>query len=621
VTASTDEDTAVAVGLVGTDADGDALTYAVIDAPTTGTVSISGATATYTPGADFSGSDSFTYQASDGALLSNIATVTLSVASVNDAPVVIALDAVTAEDTSVDVVLSGSDADGDALTYSVDASPAHGTVSLTGATVTYVPAADYNGADSFTYTANDGQVSSAPATVSIVVSPVNDAPVFGVMTGDVVVREDGSLDLAFPASDVDGDVLTWSIVSSAPWIGIDADNGMVSGDPAGHAGMHTFTVTVSDGIESVSTASVMVTVLPVSAYATGLSGVHETPAVSTPGTGYVVVQVIEDEDRLEVYGTFEQLSAGITGAHIHLAPVGVAGAVMIPLTATSTDGRSGYFDNTFTLSGLTFPAGVTLASFLDDLDNGNAYVNIHTSAYPAGEIRGQILASDNHAPAATEIRGPSSVVVAGNPDDRLLSVSWLPVSDPDGDKVNYLFQLSLGANFSNTVVTESFGDGNGFRLTVAEAAQLFDDLTDRNPGNIAIGDALPIYYRIITSDGWLWTAGDAGMLTLTRGLITANEPTSEIPTEFALHGNYPNPFNPSTTITFDLPATSEVSVQILDILGREVASMPVRTLDAGIGRSIDFSADGLQSGIYFYRVIARSQATSVVRTGTMTLVK
>ena len=95
----------------------------------------------------------------------------------------------------------------------------------------------------------------------------------------------------------------------------------------------------------------------------------------------------------------------------------------------------------------------------------------------------------------------------------------------------------------------------------------------------------------------------------------------ELPTEFALHGNYPNPFNPSTRIQFDLPETAQVRVQIVDMLGREVMSLPAQEFEAGANRSIEIHATNLASGTYLYRMIATRAKGRHVKTGRMTLVK
>ena len=95
----------------------------------------------------------------------------------------------------------------------------------------------------------------------------------------------------------------------------------------------------------------------------------------------------------------------------------------------------------------------------------------------------------------------------------------------------------------------------------------------------------------------------------------------ELPTEFTLHGNYPNPFNPSTRIRFDLPETARVRVQIVDMLGREVMSLPTQEFEAGANRSIEIHATNLASGTYLYRMIATGAEGRHVKTGRMTLVK
>ncbi|MEN3360305.1 MAG: hypothetical protein V7637_4287, partial [Mycobacteriales bacterium] len=90
----------------------------------------------------------------------------------------------------VGITLTGSDVDGDALTYAVGAGPAHGTLSGTAPNLTYTPAAGYSGPDSFTFTTNDGQASSDPATVSITVTPVVTPPPATTPTLDSRVSAD-----------------------------------------------------------------------------------------------------------------------------------------------------------------------------------------------------------------------------------------------------------------------------------------------------------------------------------------------------------------------------------------------------------------------------------------------
>src|SRR5207237_915893 len=220
---TTNEDTALnvaAADVLGneSDVDGDALTAILVSSPAQGSVTLNAnGSFTYTPAANYNGGDSFTYKANDGALNSNVATVSITVTAVNDAPVANAQSVTTAEDTAKAITLTASDVDGDALTYSIVSGPAHGALSGAPRTVNHTPAANYNGPDSFTFKANDGTVDSAAATINITVTAVNDAPV--AANDAYSTNEDTALSVAAAGvlandSDVDGDALTAILVSS-----------------------------------------------------------------------------------------------------------------------------------------------------------------------------------------------------------------------------------------------------------------------------------------------------------------------------------------------------------------------------------------------------------------------
>lgn len=174
---TTDEDTAVDIVLTGDDPDGDPLTVRIITQPTNGSLTGAAPNLTYAPNPDYNGSDSFTFMVNDGAADSEPATVSITINPVNDAPVAQGQSVTTNEDIPLPIGLVASDVDGDPLTYTIAAPPTNGNLTGTPPTVTYTPSLDYNGPDSFTFTANDGKVSSAPATVSITINPVNDPPV------------------------------------------------------------------------------------------------------------------------------------------------------------------------------------------------------------------------------------------------------------------------------------------------------------------------------------------------------------------------------------------------------------------------------------------------------------
>src|SRR5262249_5817766 len=201
------------------DADGDALTIASVTQAAHGSVAITGnGTASYTPFANFNGSDTFAYTVVDGHGGLSTAVVSVTVTAVNDAPVA-AADAYTInEDTALTVAAPGvlandSDVDGDTPTVAGFTQAAHGAVTLTSAgALTYTPAANYNGSDSFNYTVSDGHGSSATGAVTITVNAVNDAPV--AFSESYTIPKDTLVPVAFQASDADGDALTDRLVAA-----------------------------------------------------------------------------------------------------------------------------------------------------------------------------------------------------------------------------------------------------------------------------------------------------------------------------------------------------------------------------------------------------------------------
>ncbi|MDL1916138.1 tandem-95 repeat protein, partial [Anaerolineae bacterium CFX4] len=186
---ATDEDTTLNVAAPGvltndTDIDGDPLTAVLVVGPTNGTLTLNGDGGfVYTPNANFNGSDTFTYKANDGTADSNVATVTITVNPVNDAPVAVNDAYATDEDTALNVATPGvltndTDAEADPLTTVLVVGPTNGTLTLSSdGGFTYTPNANFNGSDSFTYRTSDGTLLSNIVTVTLNVGAVNDAPV------------------------------------------------------------------------------------------------------------------------------------------------------------------------------------------------------------------------------------------------------------------------------------------------------------------------------------------------------------------------------------------------------------------------------------------------------------
>src|SRR5204863_6505800 len=187
---ATDEDTAKAITLAATDAEGSALTFTIVAGPAHGTLSGTAPSVTYTPAANYNVPDSFTYKPNHGTFPTRRSSDLITVHAVNDAPVASGETVATDEDTAKAITLAATDAEGSTLTYAIVTGPVHGTLSGSGPTVTYTPAANYNGPDSFTFKANDGSLDSNVAAVSLTVTAVNDAPVAGGTTSDSPIMTD-----------------------------------------------------------------------------------------------------------------------------------------------------------------------------------------------------------------------------------------------------------------------------------------------------------------------------------------------------------------------------------------------------------------------------------------------
>ncbi len=473
------------------------------------------------------------------------------------------------------------------------------------------------------FTLNEGDPLGGGIDGSLTVTG-NLAPVFTASLPDTTIAEGEMLMFDFDADDPEGSDVTFSITAGPGGATIDADTGVLTWTPTfDDAGEVTITVAASDG-STTATTSATVTVTDVTAdFIANLSGLNEVPALLS--SGYGTVNLTLDGDVLIVSGSFANLIADYAASHIHLAPAGTNGGVLIGLDPTvASDSRSGTYDeanNTFVLADKVDDP----EAFRSALFDGDLYVNVHSTAHGAGEIRGQIRDVGNRAPNASEITEPgdgSSFTIEGDPTDVLVAIQASEASDPDGDEVNYILQASTETNFPLSLTANGDFDGPpGGVVTVDQAARIFDEASGAEPGSIPVGSSDELHLRVITTDGSRFTAGPTATVTFTRGLVTSNEDPSELPGEFALRGNYPNPFNPSTTVRFDLPTSAIVSVEVYDMLGRRVMDVPSKSIAAGADRSIDVDASTLTSGTYVYRVIAESTSDTMIKSGKMTLIK
>ena len=230
------------------------LTFSIVDEPTNGTATQINGVCTYTPEAGFAGTDTFTYQATNGEFTSDPATITVLVPSLY--PVATSSVVETNMNTDVEITLDGTDPSDLSLTYTVE-NPTHGTVLQDDDVVIYTPATDYIGEDRFTFTASNGTYSSESAIVSITVNTLvptaSDVSALTQMNTDVYVPSN--------ASDPAGASLTYSIVvPPANGIAIET-NGVFAYTPnLDYVGTDSFTYKVSNGTYESTEATVTITI-------------------------------------------------------------------------------------------------------------------------------------------------------------------------------------------------------------------------------------------------------------------------------------------------------------------------------------------------------------------------
>lgn len=300
---TTDEDNAVIIDVLTNDTDVDSNTTLSVSSASDGangttTVNLDG-TITYTPAADFFGSDSFTYVVSDG-ILSDTATVSVTVNPINDAPVAVADSRTTTEGTPVTITVLTNDSPGPNETEAISVSSAgqgvNGSVVVNNdGTITYTPTGNTNGQDTFTYTITDGSLVSAAATVTVTVTEVNDPPV--AVTDTASVDEDSSVAINVLTNDTDpeNDTLSVSgVTQPSNGVVVVNSNGSVQYTPTtDFNGPDTFTYTVTDG-NGASTTSVAVTVNP-----TNDAPVAGSDTGVTSGDSPVTITVLSNDSDID----------------------------------------------------------------------------------------------------------------------------------------------------------------------------------------------------------------------------------------------------------------------------------------------------------------------------------
>jgi hypothetical protein len=363
-----------------TDLDDANLVVTNVSGASHGVVSSNGATITYAPDQNYSGSDNFTYSVSDQRGGTDSATVQVTIAEVNDDPVAANDTASGSEDTDLiinaaDLLADDVDVENNTLTITATTSPTNGTLTAINANqFRYRPQSNYNGGDQFVYTISDGLGGMDTATVSLTIQPINDPPV--ASDDSRSTDEDQFLDLSAAIllqndSDIDGGGLVLIGVAGSDVELFGAGNSaFVRYTPADNFfGTRSFTYTISDGNSATATASVTVTV----------DSVNDPPTVENDSIGVTEdstnssISVLSNDSSSPDSGeTLSLLSATdpangtatIVGLNIQYTPTGdFAGNDSFSYTVSDGNGGTATASVSVTVSNTNDPPSATNDSY------------------------------------------------------------------------------------------------------------------------------------------------------------------------------------------------------------------------------------------------------------------
>ncbi|MCG8608862.1 tandem-95 repeat protein, partial [bacterium] len=593
---SVPEDDTLTVSAPGTiandsDLDADVLQAVLVSSPANGVLHlVADGSFSYVPNGNFNGIDTFIYRVEDGHGGSDSAKVTLMISLVNDLPIAMQDDFLLAEDDTLlvptpGVLANDTDTDGGQLSVLLADGPANGTVDLNpDGSFAYVPQANFHGHDSFTYSLEDNQGGAVTGSVTLTVSPVNDAPAALNDQYDVVVDE--MLSVSAPGvlandSDLEGDELS-AMVMSAPSNGtlvLNPDGSFVYAPTLGFVGTDSFTYGVTDtsGSASIGTVHIMV----------NADEIKHEQTVAGGSSGKDVVKTSAPIDGIEDHLYIAAISTKPYRKATELTGLGLIWTHVREQCA----GRNQTGVEIWRAIGSPVANDVVTASLSSAPKNAAISVSRY-SGIDAANPMGSIISGNT--------RGLDGVCSRGS------------------DKDVYSF------NFANTQDGAVVFAAVGMRNKTHTPGGTFRELVEISQGGGGSGAGLAVMDSLMQTAGPIEVAGsfnddvDWALIAvelrppsrLSKSTVTRERSISDnnvaIPSSFELGQNFPNPFNPTTTISFSVPKTSELNLAIYNMRGQRVRLLVSGSVKAGRHR---ITWDGrndqerkVASGIYVYRL-------------------
>ena len=621
------EDSPQTITLTGSDAEGDALTYALATNPSNGTSTLSGSQVTYTPNTNYNGSDSFTFTVSDAEYTSSAATVSITVASVNDLPVILSTPSLDALDGSLyEYSISVNDIDGDVVAITATG-PNWLTVNdniLSG-----TPSPSDGGLHQIVLSANDGNGGVVTQSYTLAVSlhslvitgesgyRIFSSPVSGTIYGDLLdeLWTQGAEGSDSPNSNPN--IWTygngWNSVTDFSSDALTAGKGFL---------MYIFADIDFDGDDDLNDPENPVIIsIDGAQQESGVSVVSEPSGWNLIGNPYGlsvdISQMLSDNN-----GTFNSTIYALDhtnpGYKTHNGVVGnIENDEIKPFDGfwikADADGNVFEFTEQSILKGSLNNAGRTTTddsngSAVFTFTNGDYSSSTYLSFTPEGQINLDPADAYRLVPMSPAEHLTSMIHESG----KSLSINNLPL-DLSSD-ISFPMDVMMLSPTEDGYETQAEQVNLSWDVTNLPAGitlELNNNITGQNinlTGYPSANINLPSKGGFSTSGDFMATYPVVGQSQFTLsvyGTLAAVE-DDVLPERLTLHSAYPNPFNPSTLIRFDLSNADMVSLDIFDIAGKQVASLISEYMIPG-SHQINWNPGNLSSGLYLVNLVVGTE--------------
>ena len=485
----------------------------------------------------------------------------------NVAPVIPDLKDLTLnEDGSASVFIIATDANNDSLIYSAtsDTNKIYAVFTET-SNLTISPKSNWYGTDNISVIVSDGILQDT-ASFKVAVLPVNDPPVLSIIPSDTTF-EDVALTVPVIASDVDDSVLTYSFLADTALLDLVFKKDSLTLTPrSNYFGTTLVSVMVKDTIAT-DTITFSLVVLPV----------NDTPIIKSMKD----LSMIEDS----------------TVARVALSAIDIDKDTLSFVALYDTLAFDMQIDGD-TLEIISLPNYFGSSSMSVVVSDG---VSSDTTAFKID------VAPRQDPPSAFNWIGSLTDTIRVDIQNQFaepLVLRWSESYDTlDGiyaTDVSYIISMQTGTQDDlQYYKTDSLQFGLFY-------STLISDIFDSHP----LATSASISFGIKATDGLdtVRIEGEEKVIFVDRyNYLSVDEQL--LPDKFALHENYPNPFNPSTTIRYDLPIASDVRIMIYNMLGQQISTYDLPATPAGYHRftwnAINKKGEAAAAGVYFYQIHTR----------------